>query len=670
MSIHFYDNNEDTLKNESINNFSSIFKKYNTNTPSLSDALNEMFFSAGISSQKAYEFTEDIIFKSSEIVKYNFELINQKYPTISEEEAKIISSYTCEAKNPYYSPYKILNRSLFEEKREEGIKKVSKYFYIFLKVLRKLDVYYPDKKYMFRCINKKINLNEDFFKKNAIKYKQGNKKTFWGFTSISSELNLKYYSNGKKKDIKEGTIFDLCGNIWGYDISLFNKMLDEQIILEPEQESEILNVVPPSKNDFIHVRCLIKKSPIILKDIKNGYIKITYKFDGKMRDIRIFGDKFVERNKDLKFIYENKKYDLKSSLSASELKSNIIHIYLSGINSITNLSHMFSCCEEVNYISFNRFQRYNNITDINYLFYNCSSLKSLPDDISNWDISYVTNINSIFSYCDSLQSLPDISKWDTSNITDISKMFLNCSSLSYLPDISKWDISNVTNMKGIFSGCSSLIYLPDISKWDISSAKDISSLFYNCKSLKGLPDISKWNTSRVIEMEEIFYKCSSLSYLPDISKWNTSKVTNMKGIFYECLSLSYLPDISKWNTTNVKDISNLFYNCNSLLYLPDISKWKTSNVKDMRKLFYKCSSISRLPDISKWDTSNVIDMEGLFYKCSSISILPDISKWNLSNVHITDYFLDECSSLSKIPYLSNWAIHYYLKFDFGGCISL
>ena len=35
---------------------------------------------------------------------------------------------------------------------------------------------------MFRCINKKINLNEDIIKKNAIKYKQGNKKTFWGFT--------------------------------------------------------------------------------------------------------------------------------------------------------------------------------------------------------------------------------------------------------------------------------------------------------------------------------------------------------------------------------------------------------------------------------------------------------------------------------------------------------
>ena len=93
MSIHFYDSNEDTIKNESINNFSSIFKEYNIKIPSLADALNEMFITTGISSQKAYEFTEDIMLKSSEIIKFNFELINKKYPLILEEEAKIISSY-------------------------------------------------------------------------------------------------------------------------------------------------------------------------------------------------------------------------------------------------------------------------------------------------------------------------------------------------------------------------------------------------------------------------------------------------------------------------------------------------------------------------------------------------------------------------------------------------
>ena len=605
MSIHFYDNNEDTIKNESLNNFSSIFLEYNIYTPSLSDALFEMFISNGISYQKAYEYTDDIIIKSSEIVQFNFELINQKYPSILEDDAKIISSYTCEAKNPYYSPYKILNKCLCEENREEGIIKVSKYLYIFLKVLRKLDVYYPDEKYMFRCINKKINLNEDFLRSNSIEYKKGNKKTFWGFTSITSKLNLKYYTKGKKKDLKEGTIFDLYGNIWGYDICLFNKLLEEEIILEPEQESQIMNVVLPSKkNDFIHVRCLIEKSPIILNDIKPDYIKITYKYDGKKRNIRIFGEKFVEKNKDLNFIYENKKYNLKSSLSASELKSNTLHVYLSGFNRINNLSHMFSCCEEVNYISIDTCLKYNNLTNISFMFYNCTSLKSLPDDISNWDISNVTNISSIFSYCYSLQTLPDISKWNTSNVKDMSNIFFKCSSLSYLPDISKWNTSNVINMKDIFYGCISLSFLPDISNWNTSSVKDISNIFYNCKSLMYLPDISKWNTSSIIDMKGIFYNCSSLSILPDISKWNTSNVIDMESIFYKCSSLSNLPDISKWKISKITNINYIFDECSSLSKIPDISKWKQKPNKEIkylvsfRKFHFKgCISLLNYEDL-------------------------------------------------------------------------
>ena len=53
----------------------------------------------------------------------------------------------------------------------------------------------------------------------------------------------------------------------------------------------------------------------------------------------------------------------------------------------------------------------------------------------------------MFYECSSLKSLPDISKWDTKNVTDMSGMFSECSSLNNLPDISKWDTKNVTNME-------------------------------------------------------------------------------------------------------------------------------------------------------------------------------------------------------------------------------
>ena len=69
---------------------------------------------------------------------------------------------------------------------------------------------------------------------------------------------------------------------------------------------------------------------------------------------------------------------------------------------------------------------------MNYIFYGCSSLSSLPD-ISNWNTNNVTDMSYMFDGCNSLTSLPDISNWNTNNITDMSGIFYNCISLkSYL----------------------------------------------------------------------------------------------------------------------------------------------------------------------------------------------------------------------------------------------
>ena len=40
-----------------------------------------------------------------------------------------------------------------------------------------------------------------------------------------------------------------------------------------------------------------------------------------------------------------------------------------------------------------------------------------------------------------------LSLWNTNNITDMSGMFFNCSSLSSLPDISKWNTNKVKILK-------------------------------------------------------------------------------------------------------------------------------------------------------------------------------------------------------------------------------
>lgn len=61
-----------------------------------------------------------------------------------------------------------------------------------------------------------------------------------------------------------------------------------------------------------------------------------------------------------------------------------------------------------------------NVTDMEWMFYSCSSLQTL--DLSSFDTSNVTNLLNTFCYCSSLQTL-DLSSFDTSKVTEMVEMF-------------------------------------------------------------------------------------------------------------------------------------------------------------------------------------------------------------------------------------------------------
>ena len=238
MSVNFFPDKEGCPKpdEETINNYKDLFKEYGNNLPSLEEALLHLYNSAGFSEEESNKYTNDILDKTK--YKLNFKdfynnKIKKEYPNISFEEAQIIASYTYEADNETYSPYRILNINLVEEDRKNGLKKISKYFYILLLSLRKLPKYIPEKKVLYRCIRKKVNYMYDPNKgeKNNC-YCINNTKTFWAFSSCSLERDFTFLKE-KNNGYKEGTIFTISGNVWGYEISLFNVCGENEILLEP-----------------------------------------------------------------------------------------------------------------------------------------------------------------------------------------------------------------------------------------------------------------------------------------------------------------------------------------------------------------------------------------------------------------------------------------------------
>ena len=135
----------------------------------------------------------------------------------------------------------------------------------------------------------------------------------------------------------------------------------------------------------------------------NGEISIIYDIKRIHREINIFGDDFVENNRDkCKMIIDNKEYEISEIYHVNnnnyKYKLNII---LKGINNVTNMSQMF---------------------------YKCESLSSLPD-ISEWNINNVTNMSHMFYKCESLSSLPDISEWNTNNVKVFIYIFEDCLNL-------------------------------------------------------------------------------------------------------------------------------------------------------------------------------------------------------------------------------------------------
>ena len=169
---------------------------------------------------------------------------------------------------------------------------------------------------------------------------------------------------------------------------------------------------------------------------------------------------------------------------------------------------------------------------------------------------------------------------DTSNVTDMSYMFWDCSGLTSL-DLSHFNTSAVTNMYSMFYGCSGLTSL-DVSSFDTSKVTNMSSMFSYCSKLTSL-DLSHFNTSAVINMEGMFTHCSGLTSL-NVSSFDTSNVTDISAIFSYCYKLTSL-DLSSFNTSNVTDISYMFYNCTALTSIEFGDKADVSNVTSYSYMF-------------------------------------------------------------------------------------
>ena len=333
--INFYDPNEGIEKEESINNYKELFSEYIYNLPTLRESLFQLLDSTDLAKNKIDEYYDYIKKESESTIDKKLAKIKEKYPKITYDQAVIIASYTVEAPDTNYSPYRILNKNMVSDNRKEGLERVSKYLYLLLKTLRLLPKYNDESKCLYRCIKYKVNMMIDPLDEKVVPYITGKDKTFWTFTSTSPNNKTAYKFLGLNH--KSGTIFTIKGKVCGYDITLFNKFHEEEILLEPERKYSI-EYHFSEVNDILGVICKVKDTPLVLEEnvqknyynynISNGDIKITCRVSSKVSKIiyvsldeplSVLINKLQLKDEGEKFIFNGISYSVKSTKTFREI---------------------------------------------------------------------------------------------------------------------------------------------------------------------------------------------------------------------------------------------------------------------------------------------------------------------------------------------------------------
>ncbi len=296
-----------------------------------------------------------------------------------------------------------------------------------------------------------------------------------------------------------------------------------------------------------------------------------------------------------------------------------------------------------------------NVTDMQYMFYDCSLLESV--DVSGFNTANVTNMSGLFYKCHKLQTL-NLSNFNTFKVTNMSWMFYGCNELTKIYAGSYWTTSSVNQSEEMFVNCTKLVGSAgttyDESHVDASYAH--IDLAPSNPGYLSDPDASSYNEAYAVLSENntvlTFYYDTNKSTHPDAMSVGPFSLASERGWN------SYMTDIttvvfddSFANATNITSTAYWFADCSSLTEIRGIGNLNTSNVTTMLWMFCGCTSLSSI-DLSGFNTVNVTDMSYMFMRTGFTSL--DLSSFSTYKVTQTDNMFRGCFGLTTIYVGSDW----------------
>ena len=273
-------------------------------------------------------------------------------------------------------------------------------------------------------------------------------------------------------------------------------------------------------------------------------------------------------------------------------------------------------------------------------FNDCSALTDIQG-IQNLNTTEVTNMGYMFYNCSNLTSL-DLSGFDTQRVSEMNSMFFGCSKLTTIFVSNKFVVENVTQSDNMFSFCDKLsgAISYDYQKTDKEYANCTTGYFTNIADKGNFMHHAVYNSGA----KSLTFKYGNKNRVADgittyeLNTGNTEpgwkEKTDIEVVTFEesfkdarpkschawlkgLSSLSAINNIEYLNTEECTDMAEMFSGCSTITKL-DLRTFDTRKVTDMSAMFSGCGSLTKIDVTGLFDVANVTSSEGMFTGCTSL----------------------------------------------------
>jgi len=261
----------------------------------------------------------------------------------------------------------------------------------------------------------------------------------------------------------------------------------------------------------------------------------------------------------------------------------------------------------------------------------------VKNNIDNIDLIINGNKTNLIDTCNLNKGENIVTLIIKNQLTDLSYMFCNCSSLKNMEELRYLNTENVTNFSYIFAKpwysidnrFHSFTDINCLSTWNVSNGIDFSEIFRGCEKLSNIKALENWDVSNGINFQNLFCGCSLLSDISPLKNWNVSKGKNFCWLFIWCLSLEDITPLKNWNVSNSETFFGMFSGCHKLADIKALENWNVTNCLDFTEMFEECYKLENIEPLNNWKVLNKANFSGMFYECN-LSNLNSLKNWNIS----------------------------------------